>query len=228
MKLQTSRRHFPSSIGDGDSGGMPRSASGLCCVVTLLSAPLILNYLVGPCLVCHQSYTPHLIHTQTPLNNGDYSDNLRCSCVQKSFFKKFFHWFFGMVLNWCFEFESGIFVCLHWWGLQISPRSVSVMLWGAAVVRYVMTPPLHSLCAVWPVSVHLVTSPPYIPNYRRLLALTTHPRPVPEPESGAQQPGNKLLSCTAAYSSCWTCFWRMGGSPVYKHDRLRWLRNVKL
>ena len=91
-----------------------------------------------------------------------------------------------------------------------------------------MTPPLHSLCAVWPVSAHLVTPPPYIPNYRRLLALTTHPRPVPEPESGAQQPGNKLLSCTAAYRSCWTCFWRMGGPPVYKHDRLRWSRNVKL
>ena len=199
---------------------MPLTASGLCCVVTLLSAPLILNYLVGPCLVCHQSYTPHLIHTQTPLNNGDYSDNLRCSCVQKSFFKNCFQWFFGMVLNWCFKVE---YLCVGA-RLQIS---VSVM-WAAAVVRYVMMPPLHSLCAVWPVSAHLVTLPPYIPNYRRLLALTTHPRPVPEPESGAQQPGNKLLSCTAAYRSCWTCFWRMGGSPVYKHDRLRWLRNVKL
>ena len=91
---------------------MPLTASGLCCVVTLLSAPLILNYLVGPCLVCHQSYTPHLIHTQTPLNNGDYIDNLRCSCVQKSPQKFDFNDF----LSWCFE--SGIFVCLHWRGLQ--------------------------------------------------------------------------------------------------------------
>ena len=73
VKLETSRpsrRLVSSSSGDGYSGGMPRSASCLCCVVTLLSAPLILNYLVGPCLVCPSHTLAIVIHTQTQPHNG--------------------------------------------------------------------------------------------------------------------------------------------------------------
>ena len=144
-------------------------------------------------------------------------------------------------------FLQKIFSMIFWDGFKLM---IWIWKWNICVSALMRTADKPSQCACDVVrccsgAICDDTSPPFIVRcmagvrtscntasiHSQLPEVTrTYHSPSPGVGAGVRspQPGNKLLSCTAAYRSCWTCFWRMGGPPVYKHDRLRWLRNVKL